>query len=261
MTTAERRAGEAPPRATPWLAVVAYLAVLVVNGLATGLPLFGRSTGEISDRFPVLLTPAGFTFSVWGVIYGALAAFTVYQALPRRRERRNAPWLEPLRRLFIVTSVLNVAWLLAWHALLIEISLLVMLALLATLIAMYVRTARVPPGAAERWCVRIPVSLYLAWISVASLVNARVLLYDLGWLGGGAGEVALTVVLLLGLAALAVRILVTRRDLAYAAVIAWAAYGISSANEDVLAIRIAAVMAGLAALAGMAVTAFGSRRP
>ena len=66
--------------------IVTFISALVMNGLATGLPLNGMDTGTISDMFPNYFTPASYVFSIWGLIYLGLAAFAIYQALPAQRE-------------------------------------------------------------------------------------------------------------------------------------------------------------------------------
>src|SRR5512137_2444645 len=87
--------------------VVAFVATVAVNSLANILPINGQTTGEISDRFAVLVVPAGYVFSIWSVIYLGLLAFTIYQALP---SRRADPLLRRLGWLPALTGVLNVAW-------------------------------------------------------------------------------------------------------------------------------------------------------
>lgn len=238
------------PSFTPWLVVLALVATLVMNALATTLPLAGRSTGEISDLFPVMITPAGFTFSVWGVIYLALTAFAIYQVLPAQRRSQD---LEPLRWGFVATCVFNIGWLVVWHNLFIVASMVFMIALLATLIWMYgrARSRGAPRDAGHRWFVQVPVSLYLGWIGVASVVNARVLGYELGWTGGGMAERAATVAALALLTVLALWILARRRDLAYAAVIIWAAYGIFSASQGEASVAFAAASAALLVATGV----------
>ncbi len=62
--------------------IVAYVAVVAVNAAANIVPINGQTTGGVSDRFPTLVTPAGFAFIIWGIIYLFLAGFVVYQALP-----------------------------------------------------------------------------------------------------------------------------------------------------------------------------------
>ena len=59
------------------LVVVSVLAMIVVNVLANALPINGLNTGEISDRFNILFVPAGYVFSIWGLIYIGLIAFVV----------------------------------------------------------------------------------------------------------------------------------------------------------------------------------------
>ena len=49
--------------------LVTALIALAVNIMATTLPLNGQDTGAISDRFQVYFVPAGYVFSIWGVIY------------------------------------------------------------------------------------------------------------------------------------------------------------------------------------------------
>ncbi len=87
------------------IVAVAVVAVIAVNGLANALPINGLNTGEISDRFEVYFVPAGYVFSIWGLIYLALATYAVYQALPAQREN------EPLRRvgyLFALSCLANI---------------------------------------------------------------------------------------------------------------------------------------------------------
>ena len=71
-----------------WINVLSLIAMVVVNALANILPLNGLNTGEISDRFEIYFVPAGYVFSIWGLIYLALAGFAVYQALPAQRTWR-----------------------------------------------------------------------------------------------------------------------------------------------------------------------------
>ena len=95
------------------LNVLALLVTLAVNGLASAGLINGRSQAEISDGIPVLFTPAGFAFSIWGVIYLSLLGFVVYQAHPRRRGD------EALQRIgywFVASCALNTLWLVVCQA-------------------------------------------------------------------------------------------------------------------------------------------------
>lgn len=205
--------------------VLAVLAVLLVNGLANALPLNGQTTGEISDRFQVYFVPAGYVFSIWGLIYLGLVAFAVFQALPAQREN---PRLRRVGYLFAGSCAANIAWIFLWHYEQFFLTLVAMFALLSLLIAIYLRLGigRVAVPASERWCVQVPFSLYLGWITVATIANVTSFLDYIGWSGWGIGPQAWAVIMLVIAAALACVVALTRRDVAYLLVLMWAFAGI-----------------------------------
>ena len=92
--------------------ILAVVAVIAFNGLANALPLNGLNTGEITDRFDVYFVPAGYVFSIWGLIYLGLILFAVYQALPAGQSN---PRLAQLGFLFVLSCVANIVWLFLWH--------------------------------------------------------------------------------------------------------------------------------------------------
>jgi translocator protein len=229
------------------LNIVALVAVVVINTLANTLPLNGISTGEISDSYPSLFTPAGYVFSIWGLIYLLLAVFVVYQALPAHR---GNPRLERLGYLFVVSCALNIGWLFAWHYLQIPLSLLLMLGLLATLILSYerLRIGRSEVSRGERWGVRLAFSVYLGWITVATVANASVVLLELGvrpgWTAPFWALVAIVAATLVGLS-----VLKRRHDAAFVLVLVWAFLGIAArqwGNDALLVLAAAAAAVYLA---------------
>ena len=206
--------------------VLALVATVAINGLANALPLNGQTTGEISDRFDVYFVPAGYVFSIWGLIYLALAAYAVYQALPAQRDNQA---LQSTGYLFVLSSVANIAWLFFWHYELFTLSLVAMVALLLSLIGVYLRLGigRNPAPVGERWLVRVPFSIYLGWITVATIANATSLLDYLGWSGWGIGPEAWMVVILIVATCIAGTVIISRADVAYALVLLWAYVGIA----------------------------------
>ena len=116
--------------------ILALAGVIIINYLANSLPINGQTTADVSANYPVLFTPEGYVFAIWGLIYLLLVGFVIYQALPRQGDK---PILLSIGYLFILSSILNIFWLFAWHYNLIVISLIIMLALLFTLIALYLR--------------------------------------------------------------------------------------------------------------------------
>lgn len=207
------------------LVVAAVIATIATNALANILPLNGQNTGEISDRFPVYITPPGYVFSIWSLIYAGLIAYAVYQALPAQRHNAR---LRAIAAPFLLSCAANIAWLFLWHYNYTALTIVAMLALLGSLLAIYARLRRGPaPDVAERWLVHVPFSIYMGWITVATIVNATVVLYDAGWSGFGLDAQGWTSVLLAVGALIASTIAVRLRDAAYAAVIVWAFVGIA----------------------------------
>lgn len=134
--------------------------------------------------FPVQITPAPYAFMIWGLIYAFLVGYVIVQLLPAKREheeiKRIGPW-------FIISCLFNITWILIWQYLFTTASIFAMLGLLISLIAIYTMTR--PNGWSSdniiRWFVQIPFSIYLGWISVATIVNAAAVLYNLKWNGLG----------------------------------------------------------------------------
>jgi len=206
--------------------LLAALVTIAVNGLAEALPLNGISTKTISDGFKVLFVPAAYVFSIWGLIYLGLLAFAIYQLLPGPRAD---PRLRRVGYWFALSCVLNCLWIVLWHYLLFPATLVVMLALLGTLIVIYQRLAIGTPAAparAARWLVALPFSIYLGWISVATIANAADVLNYLGYDGAPLGPQAWAVIMLVAGLLLAALMAFRRGDLAYGLVVVWAFAGI-----------------------------------
>jgi hypothetical protein len=236
---------------------LAVIAMVTVNVLANALPLNGQQTGAIASRFDVLFAPAAYVFSIWGLIYIALLAYAIYQLLPAQRDE---PRLRHLDGPVVLSCLANGAWLFAWHYEHFELSLVLMLILLAALVSVYLRLDlhRADPPGAERWLVDLPFSIYLGWISVATIANTNVVLHHLGWSGGGIGELAWMIVMLCIALGLAGVIAWARRDTAYLAVLVWAFIGI--AVEQGGGARTAAALAAGVAGGMMLLTILGHRR-
>ena len=207
------------------LHIIGALFALTMNTLANALPLFGRTTGELSDLYPNLFVPAGFTFSIWGLIYLLLIAFLVYQFVSKDADglmAAMAPWL-------LFNLLMNGLWIIAWHSLQVTLSVVIMVGLLISLVQMNIRL-RARKGIApngEKWFARLFISVYLGWISVATIANVTALLINMGIDGGGM-EVSLTVAMILIATILGLLFIWMRGDWAYALVIVWALFGIYS---------------------------------
>ncbi|MFC1487725.1 tryptophan-rich sensory protein [Thermoproteota archaeon] len=220
-----------------WSNVFSFILMVLVNGLAGSTTLLGgKNTAEISDANLTLITPAGYVFSIWGIIYVLLGIFVIFQALPRERDKEyhgKIGWF------FVLSSVFNITWLFLWQFEYLVFSVILMFLILASLIAIYLRLdiGKSEVGLAEKLAIHIPFSTYLGWITIASIANVSVTLVSLDWDGFGINlETWATLIVIIALL-ISILVLVTRKDIAYGLVIIWAFVGISvgqSGNQNIV---------------------------
>lgn len=245
-------------RLRQFLIVFLTVSTLVMVGLAVGLPLGGHSTAYVSNLYYSAITPAGWAFSIWSVIYTGLIAFAIWQALPAQREnsrlRAAGPWIMGI-------CISNGLWLVAWHNVLLPLSLLIiglyLLFCVKTVDAMLLGGK--PKARAEYWLGFIVFSVYAGWLTIATTANATVVLLaqgvPLGLNDTAWGVIILTVAFLIAWA------LYSRWDSpAYFLVITWAFSAIGSAHTDRQPVLITAlVLAALAAALSMRSIVLGRR--
>lgn len=231
---------------------------LTVNILASTLPLNGQNTGEISDRFKVYFVPAGYVFAIWGVIYIGWIAFTIFQLRPAQKEN---PRLQRLGYLFALGNLANAAWLFCWHYNLFGLSVIVMLTLLALLITSYLRldVNRSSVTRTEYWSVDVLFSIYLGWITVATVANISDWLYLVGWDGFGISAQAWTVIMLAVASLLGLAMAITRRDAGYLSVLVWAFVGIAVKQTSAPTVVLSASVAAALMLGLLFYSLFGRR--
>lgn len=240
--------------------VLAVIATITVNGLANALPLNGQTTGEISDRFQVYFVPAGYVFSIWGLIYLGLMAFAVFQALPGQRDN---PRLCRVGYLFTLSCLANITWLFLWHYEQFPLTLLAMVSLLVLLIVIYLRLGigRAAASTTEMWLLHIPFSIYLGWITVATIANVTSVLEYSSWSGWGISDEVWAVIMLVAGGSIASVVALTRGDVAYMLVIVWAFVGIAVKHSETPVVATAAwVVTALTVLVLLAGIVLGRRR-
>ena len=208
------------------ITILVTLLMITVNGLANALPLNGQSTGEISDRFAIYFVPAGYVFSIWGLIYLALIAFTIYQALPAQKEDELLRKIYPA---YWIGSLANVAWIFLWHYEFFPLTLIAMLTILATLLYIYRQFsgAQSTLDRNQKLFIKFPFSIYLGWISVATIANFSQVLFSSGWSGWGISPVAWAVIMIVVATALGLLMQWREGDTPYALVLVWAFIGIA----------------------------------
>ena len=206
--------------------VLVTLITIVINILANALPINGLNTGQISDTFKVFFVPAGYVFSIWGIIYIGLIAYAVYQALPSQRKN---PRLQATGWWVVLGGLANITWIFLWQYEQFVGTVGAMLVLLATLIAVYLDLGigQTKVSTAETWAVRIPFSIYLGWITVATVADLSDVLWYVKWNQFGLSAEAWMVIMLAAVLVIAGLMNFLRRDIAYALVLLWALAGIA----------------------------------
>jgi hypothetical protein len=221
--------------------IAAFIVVIFVNYLSNALPLNGVTQKDLSDKYTSLFTPAAFTFSIWGVIYLALAGFVIYQALPAQR---NNALVSKVSKLFIISCFANIIWLFAWHYEFVAVSLLVMFGILASIVAIY-RTLGINIREAtwkEHLFLHLPFSMYTGWITVATMANTSVLQNSMGLDNALTDATTWTLLKLAVVAVIGAIVVLRRHDYIFGLVIAWAAFGIMSKQVDTPIVAGAAMM-------------------
>jgi len=235
-----------------------FILTIVVNSIAGSTTLIGgQDTAAVSNKNPTLITPAGYVFSIWGVIYILLGVFVVYQALPRERDssfHRKIGWF------FVLSSLLNVAWIFVWQFESLILSVVLIFALLLTLISIYLRLdiGRSKVKTSERLAVHLPFSVYLGWITIASIADVAVTLTAYNWDGFGISHEVWAIIVVAVALVITMLMLGIRKDVAYALVVIWALVGIGinqSGNQNVLLLtQISSVLVAIGVLVTIVLT-------
>ena len=195
---------------------VSVVAMFVVNALADILPINGITTGELSDAIPTYFTPAGYAFSIWGLIYAGLVVYMISMFTNFTKEDRAIyPWV-------IASSLANIAWLFLWHYRLIYVSVIAMAILLASIIAIYTILHKAKKVSILK---TLPFNLYLGWISVASIANIAAALYVANWNRFGISPQVWSAIMIIVVTVLAVYS-IFKKTYSYSLVILWAIIGI-----------------------------------
>lgn len=211
------------------LVAVTFIAMITMNVLANALPLNGRNTGEVSNAYPSLFTPAGVTFSIWSLIYLLLGAHVLYQ-LGMFRDGPETPVQSALLNrvgvLFSISSIVNTAWIFAWHYDYIAISAVLTSVILICLALISVTLRNANLVGRQRWLIGLPFSVYFGWATVATVANITVLLVKYKWDGFGLPDSTWAVIIVGVAMAIGTVTMLRNRDVAYGLVLIWAFGGI-----------------------------------
>ena len=226
--------------------IAAIIVTFLVNILSNFYPLNGLSIGELSNTVfaEVLLTPASYAFAIWGLIYLGLFALGIYQLLPAQRQH---PSLRRMGYLLVWACLAQVLWVFMFLARWFPLSLVAMVGILIPLIVIYLQLGQAPSpiSHSEKWYIHRPISVYLGWITVATVLNVALALYDLNWNGWGLDPAVWTAIAMIVSTAIAVLAALQRQDGAYALVIVWALIAIAVKHQLVPLISITGMVAAI----------------
>jgi hypothetical protein len=206
---------------------------------------------------PILITPADYVFSIWGATYILLGIFVVFQTLP---SEKGKDYQNRIGWLFVLSSLLNISWLFLWQYEYLSLSVVLMFLLLATLIAIYLRLniGKSAASLREKLAVHLPFSVYLGWITIASIANVAVFLVSENWDAFGISQETWATLIIIIALLITLLVIVTRKDVAYGLVIIWALVGIAmkqSENQTIVVIaEISAIIIAVVLAASILIT-------
>lgn len=214
------------------LNIIAFLAMVVINYAAASGALNGKTIASVSAEYENLFTPAGFAFSIWGVIYLGLLAFVIYQARDLFMNTARFPVTLKIGWWFIISCLANIFWIFAWVNDFLGLSVLIMAVLLFALIMIIIKTRMELDDEpleviAFLWW---PFSLYSGWITVALIANMASWLTYKEWKGFGISEVSWAIIMILAAGLINFIITWTRNMREFALVGAWGLVAIAVAN-------------------------------
>lgn len=242
--------------------ILFFLLVLFVNYISNTGAINGETMASVSAKYSNLFTPAGYAFSIWGVIYLFLLGFVAYQSQGLFGNKEPRPVVQQIGWWFIISCIANITWIFAWLNEALAISILIMILLLVSLIAIILRTRMELDDEplsviALLWW---PFSFYSGWISVALIANIAAYLTSIGWDGFGISQVTWTLIMIF-VAAVVNLVITWRRNMReFALVGAWALIAIAVANGDLnQTIGVTAVLIALILLTSSGIHGFKNR--
>lgn len=217
----------------PLLNGIAFAATLYVNYLSnTGL-INNNTNSTVSQKFENLFTPAGYAFSIWGIIYLLLIAFVLFQGTGLLKKGNDVA--EKIGGWFIFSCAANALWLFAWLHETLLLSVAIMILLLYSLLQIHFKIDSIKEidTLKYKFLVRLPFTIYLGWISVALIANIAALLTQWSWNGFGLTEVFWTVLMICIAGVVNIWVTRVRNIPVFSLVGIWALVAIAAANQNV----------------------------
>jgi len=212
-----------------WLSLILVILNIFFNYLTDQLGMPGRPVSEVTYQYNSLFTPAGYAFSIWGLIY---LSFLLYAIHALRPSQRNDAFYDRMLAPFMLANILTMVWQYVFRLDKVGGSMIVILLTLATAFVLFNRAkAAINTGKYSNWHT-VPFSLFLGWLCVATIANTSVWLKSTGWTGGTLGEPGWTAIMIAIALMTGCLISVTLRDYIIPLVVSWAAIAIWVASRN-----------------------------
>jgi hypothetical protein len=211
---------------------VALIATIVINYLSNTGVFNGNTMKTISDKYQNFFTPAGYAFSIWGLIYIGLLAFVIYTVTGLFKKVEDEwPVLE-VGWWFVISCVANSFWVIAWLYDYIGLSVVLMTVLLFSLIKIILNTRMELDDLPLKKIAFVwwPFCLYSGWIAVALIADVAAYLTKIKWNGFGISEIAWTLIMIVIAGIINLIITWNRNMREFALVGVWALVAIAVTN-------------------------------
>lgn len=212
---------------------IALVFTIIFNYVSNTGVFNGKTIGNVSDQYHNLFTPAGYAFSIWGLIYFLMLGFVVYtgRSLFAKDNSEGDGFVQKIGWWFVVSCVANCLWIVTWLYGFTGLSVLVLATAFISLLVILLEALKYEDNAAQKWFVNIAFQIYSGWLSVALIAAAASWLRKIDWNGWGFSEVTWTVIMIT--IAVMVHLYMTWKKNApvFALVAVWALVAIAISNE------------------------------
>lgn len=207
---------------------------IIFNYLSNTGIFNGKTIGNVSDQYRTLITPEGYAFSIWGLIYFLLLVFVIYtgRSLFKPEKKEADGFVEKIGWWFVISCVANCTWIMAWLYGYAGLSVLILVTAMISLLMILLPAIKFGTEGAKKWFVNIPFQIYAGWMSVALIVATASWLHKIGWDGFGISETAWTI-LLISIASVIHLLMTWKKGAPFFAIVgAWAFVAIAQANRQ-----------------------------
>ena len=207
---------------------------IVFNYISNTGILNGKTIGNVSDQYHTLITPAGYAFSIWGLIYLLMFGFVMYTArsLFKAGNHEGDRFVEQIEWWFVVSCIANCVWIVAWLYGYTGFSVLILVICLVALLKILLVALQYHQSTAQKWFINIPFQIYTGWISIALIAAAASWIKKIGWNGWEISEVSWTLILIVIASLIHLYMTWKKNAPVFAFVAVWALVAIAVSNHE-----------------------------